>query len=81
VKIKIMSATSLCVVFIVGCTGGRPSSIGINDGSLASCPRRPNCVSSKAEDKRHFVEPFAYTPGNQLPQEDSGVIPEINDAT
>ena len=49
------------VVSIVGCTGARPSSIGIKNGSLAPCPGRPNCVSSKAGDRRHFVEPFAYT--------------------
>ena len=58
-----MLATALCVVFIVGCNGPRPSSIGLRDGSLAPCPERPNCVSSKAGDKRHFVEPFAYTSG------------------
>ena len=60
-KIIIMLAIAFCMVFNVGCSGGRPSSIGIKNGSLAPCSRRPNCVSSKAGDKRHFVEPFAYT--------------------
>ena len=62
-KIIIMFATGLWVDFIVGSTGPRPSSIGIREGSLTPCPGRPNCVSSQARDKRHFVKPFRYTSG------------------
>ena len=28
--------------------------------TLTPCPKTPNCVSSLAEDKQHFIEPIAY---------------------
>ena len=28
--------------------------------TLTPCPKRPNCVSSLAEDKQHFIEPITY---------------------
>ena len=34
--------------------------IGLNDGRLAPCPNRPNCVVSQGGDKRHHIDPIAY---------------------
>ena len=48
-------------VFIIGCAGTRPTSIGVYSGSLTPCPEKPNCVSSHAKDKKHFSESFPYT--------------------
>jgi uncharacterized protein (DUF1499 family) len=36
-----------------------PSRLGIRDGRLAPCPRKPNCVSSQAERPEQRVEPIA----------------------
>lgn len=38
--------------------GKRPTNLGVRDGRLASCPNKPNCVSSQAQSKKHFVEPI-----------------------
>jgi uncharacterized protein (DUF1499 family) len=45
---------------IVGCAGERPNNLGARDGSLASCPASPNCVSSQAGDERHRIAPLAF---------------------
>lgn len=44
--------------------GKRPGNLGIHDGLLAACPNKPNCVSSQATDKRHFVAPFRLRDDN-----------------
>ncbi len=59
-KVIIMFGIVLSV-FIIGCTGTRPTSIGIVNGGLTPCPAKPNCVSSQAKDKKHFSESFPYT--------------------
>ncbi len=58
-KITIIFGVVLSV-FMIGCTGTRPPNIGINNASLSPCPAKPNCVSSQAEDEKHFSEPFQY---------------------
>jgi len=37
--------------------------LGILDGRLASCPNKPNCVSSQAptSDRRHYIEALTYS--------------------
>jgi uncharacterized protein (DUF1499 family) len=51
----------LClVVMMVGCSGNRPSQIGVTSGKLAPCPDSPNCVSSQSLDKRQAIEPLRY---------------------
>ncbi len=51
----------LCLVaMMVGCSGSRPSQIGVTAGRLVPCPDSPNCVSSQSADKRHAIEPFRY---------------------
>lgn len=41
-------------------SGKRPRNLGVNDGRLASCGRRLNCVSSQADpgDARRYVAPI-----------------------
>ena len=42
-----------------------PARSGAPGGRLAPCPKRPNCVSSQADDAGHRVEPFAAPEGAQ----------------
>lgn len=42
--------------------GKRPRNLGVNNGRLASCPHKPNCVSSQAIDRKHQVAPFSGGP-------------------
>lgn len=48
-------------VFMIGCSGTRPTNIGINNGSLSPCPSKPNCITSQAADEEHFSESFQYS--------------------
>ena len=48
-------------IFAIGCTGVRPSNLGVKEGRLAPCPATPNCVSSQSRDKEHAIEPLAFT--------------------
>jgi len=48
-------------VIIAGCSGVRPTDLGVKDGSLAPCPPSPNCVSSQSRDPEHAIAPFSYT--------------------
>lgn len=51
----------LClIVMMVGCSGNRPSQIGVTTGRLAACPETPNCVSSQSTDRRHMIDPLRY---------------------
>jgi len=50
----------LLIVFMFGCSVGRPANLGITDGKLLPCPDSPNCVSSQSKDKRLFIEPVRY---------------------
>ena len=35
--------------------------LGINNGELLPSPKTPNCVSSKATDKEHYIKPIHFT--------------------
>jgi uncharacterized protein (DUF1499 family) len=48
---------------IASITGGNSGiGLGIVDGRLASCPNKPNCVSSQtaASDKQHYIRALTY---------------------
>lgn len=45
---------------LAGCPGTRPSNLGITNGLLAACPSSPNCVSDRATDDLHKIEPLTY---------------------
>ena len=44
-------------------SGTRPTHLGTKDGTLATCPGTPNCVSSQAPDSdtEHKIAPLTYT--------------------
>jgi uncharacterized protein (DUF1499 family) len=44
------------------CSGRRPASLGLQQGHLAACSGRPNCVSSQAENDAHRVAPLDIGP-------------------
>ena len=35
--------------------------LGIDNGELTQCPKKPNCVSSQANDEKHYIEPIVIT--------------------
>ena len=45
--------------FLTGCSGTMPN-LGVDNSELAPCPKTPNCVSSQAHDKKHFIEPINF---------------------
>jgi uncharacterized protein (DUF1499 family) len=45
---------------MVGCSGTRPSTLGVQEGRLAPCPNSPNCVSTQSTDEKHRIDPIAY---------------------
>lgn len=51
----------LVLVLMVGCSGTRPSTLGVKEGRLAPCPNSPNCVSTQSADAKHGIDPIAYT--------------------
>lgn len=50
----------LAATLLAGCAGTPPSELGVHDGALAPCPESPNCVSSRAADADHRVDPLRY---------------------
>lgn len=48
--------TVLVTSFLFACSAEAPSTLGLDDGRLAACPDRPNCVSSDAGD----IEPYQF---------------------
>ncbi len=52
----------LFLLMFSGCTGERPTDIGVHDGKLKNCPSSPNCVSTNAtEDAEHSVTPLLFS--------------------
>jgi len=42
-------------------SGRRPSDLGVRDGKLKACPRKPNCVCSQTVgDPGHSIEPLRF---------------------
>ena len=42
-----------------GCSGTVPE-LGVENGTLMSCPATPNCVNSQAVDSEHAIAPLHY---------------------
>lgn len=55
-----LSLSIAVCIFMGGCSGVRPTDLGVKDGRLAPCPSTPNCVSSQSRDPEHAVEPLSY---------------------
>ena len=51
----------LLALLMVGCSGTRPTTLGVREGKLAPCPKSPNCVSTQSTDAKHRIDPFVYT--------------------
>ena len=50
---------AVTVGLIVLCiTAKPPQNLGVRDGHLAACPGTPNCVSTQAEDREHWIAPL-----------------------
>lgn len=45
-------------LLIWSCSGNTPSNLGVSNSKMATCPSSPNCFSSDAQDKDHYVKPF-----------------------
>jgi len=48
----------LSTILISGCSGERPTNLGVDQNRLMNCPQTPNCISSEAGDEDHRIEPF-----------------------
>ena len=54
------AVVTLCTMLLLAaCAGDRPTILGVTNGTLAACPDSPNCVSSRALDAHHRIEPLA----------------------
>ena len=51
----------LLIPLVTACSGKPPDDLGAKDGRLAPCGRAPNCVSSQAQDKKHYVPPLSFS--------------------
>jgi len=51
----------LLPLLMVGCSGTRPTTLGVREGKLAPCPKSPNCVSTQSTDAKHRIDPLVYT--------------------
>ncbi len=47
-------------VSLAGCKSTEPEILGLQNGKLAQCPDKPNCVSSAATDDKHYTEPLGF---------------------
>jgi uncharacterized protein (DUF1499 family) len=51
-------AAIVIVMPLFSCAGTRPTTLGVKDSRLASCPSSPNCVSSDDADASHRIPAF-----------------------
>ena len=51
----------LLALLMVGCSGTRPTTLGVREGKLAPCPKSPNCMSTQSADAKHRIDPLVYT--------------------
>ena len=47
-------------LFLLSITSQRPNNLGVRGGQLAACPASPNCVSTQAQDREHWIAPIAF---------------------
>jgi uncharacterized protein (DUF1499 family) len=45
---------------ILSALARKPENLGVSGGRLAPCPDSPNCVSTRAEDPVHRIDPIAF---------------------
>lgn len=61
-------------LFLLSLTASRPPNLGVRDGRFAVCPDSPNCVSTQAEDRDHWIAPLTF---QQDPDRVLDVLDEI----
>ncbi len=49
------------LVSLAGCKATEPEVLGLQDGKLAQCPDKPNCVLSQNPGEEHAIAPLAFT--------------------
>ena len=62
--VRCIAVTGLIpVVLLAGISmfSRRPDNLGVHNGQLAACPDSPNCVSSRASDAEHRIEPIPFS--------------------
>lgn len=68
-------------ICLAACGSKPPPNLGITDGKLSDCPNKPNCVSSQASDKAHYVEPLSFdAPIHSIERALLTVLPEMEGA-
>jgi uncharacterized protein (DUF1499 family) len=65
---KSIAIALLSFTFLLGCSGTIPK-LGMDNGQLIPCPDKPNCVSTQATDKPHYVQPIEYSGTSQEAQD------------
>lgn len=50
----------LAGLFVMSLTASRPTNLGVTNGRLAAEPSTPNCVSTQAVDRSHWISPITY---------------------
>ena len=51
-------AVGAASLFAASLTSRRPAGLGVHNDRLAACPSSPNCVSTQAEDREHWIRPI-----------------------
>ena len=51
-------ASGMLSMFLLSFISSAPADLGVRDGRLAKCPDSPNCVSTQAEDRDHWIAPL-----------------------
>lgn len=74
---KPVSVVIVSFLLLLGCST-TPDNLGVKDAQLTPCPYTPNCVSSYATNKIHFVAPIYYTGTTQEAQTQLlGILKEL----
>jgi uncharacterized protein (DUF1499 family) len=53
-------AGGVFMLTLLSLTARQPTNLGVTGGQLAPCPDKPNCVSTRATEERHRIEPLTY---------------------
>lgn len=57
-RVAARGLTIVGLLTLISCAGERPSTLGIDNDQLASCPDSPNCVSSFDQRDSHAIAPL-----------------------
>lgn len=57
----LIPALIVLAMFAVPCASQGKRPLGMTDGKLQPCPRRPNCISSEEDAGSARIEPLAFT--------------------